>query len=51
MAAIADLIDMEAAALIWMAVPDSEFSQNPFLPGYPEELMSTGKAVEGLGIL
>ena len=34
---------MQNGILIWMAVPDNEFTQNPFLPGIPEELMSTGQ--------
>ena len=34
---------MQNGMIIWMAVPDNEFTQNPFLPGNPEELMSTGQ--------
>ena len=34
---------MQNGMIIWMAVPDAEFCQNPFLPGNPEELMSTGQ--------
>lgn len=41
--AIAALVDMQNGMIIWMAVPDTEFTQNPFLPGNPEELMSTGQ--------
>ena len=34
---------MTDSFLIWMVVPDAEFTQNPFMPGNPKELMSLGQ--------
>ena len=34
---------MQSGPLIWMVVSDAEFTANPFMPGNPEELMSTGQ--------
>ena len=28
---------------VWMAVPDNEFTSDPFLPGNVEDLMATGQ--------
>ena len=35
-----DLLDKAA---VWMPVPDSNFTSDPFLPGNPEDLMSNGE--------
>ena len=35
--------DLMDKAAIWMPVPDANFTSEPFLPGYPEDLMSNGE--------
>ena len=44
------LVDLqENSQLIWMPVPDIEFTLEPFLPGDPEELMSSGQFNKEIG--
>ena len=40
---IIQLVNTQNGTLTWMVVPDAQFTQEPFLPGTPEELMSTGQ--------
>ena len=35
-------VNTQNGTLTWMVVPDARFTQNPFLPATPEELMSEG---------
>ena len=40
---ILELTDLVENAVVWMAVPDYNFTSNPFLPGDVEQLMSDGQ--------
>ena len=50
MSDILALVDLqENSQLVWMPVPDVEFTLEPFLPGDPEELMSSGQFNKEIG--
>ena len=50
MSDILALVDLqENSQLIWMPVPDVEFTLEPFLPGDQEELMSSGQFNKEIG--
>ena len=40
---IVALVDMQNGPLIWVIVPDDEFTEEPMMPGNPEHLMSSGQ--------
>ena len=40
---IVALVDMQNGPLIWVIVPDNEFTEEPLMPGNPEHLMSSGQ--------